>query len=66
MRGFPDGIVGSHEHPNVPYQGNFNRKLFFEEIDGFNVMSLDYNVVLGAEFAVKTIANLTVVLVASS
>jgi hypothetical protein len=60
-----DVVVGSSVNADRPYQGSFNRKLRFDEIDGFNTVSCDYNIFSG-DVTVKIIATYTVNLVSSS
>jgi hypothetical protein len=45
------------------YQGSFNRKVRFDEIDGFTTVSCDYNVVRGGGITKKIIATYTVNLI---
>ena len=60
-----DVVVDGTIDPDQPYQGSFNRKVRFDEIDGFNTVSCDYNVFDG-DVAVKLIVTYTVNLVSSS
>jgi hypothetical protein len=48
------------------YQGSFNRKVRFDEIDGFNTISCDYNVIHDGGIHSKLIVAYTVNLVSSS
>lgn len=52
-----------HVLPDQIYQGSFNRKLRYEEIDGFNAVSCDYSIIHQAEVRVKIIAAFTVSLI---
>ena len=61
-----DVAVVGQVHPDEPYQGSFNRKLLFDEIDGFNTVSCDYNVIFGGDLVAKIIVTYTVNLVSSS
>ena len=61
-----DVVVNGSLDPDKPYQGNFNRKLRFDEIDGFNTVSVDYNVIVGGDVAHKLIVIYTVNLISSS
>jgi hypothetical protein len=61
-----DLVVAGTLHPDEPYQGSFNRKLRFDEIDGFNTVSVDYNVVFDGNVAHKIVVTYTVNLVSSS
>lgn len=61
-----DVVVSGTVHPDQNYQGSFNRKLRFDEIDGFNTVSCDYNVILDGDVAAKIIVTYTVNLVSSS
>ena len=61
-----DVVVGGTLHPDEPYQGSFNRKLRFDEMDGFNTVSVDYNVVFDGNVAHKIIVTYTVSLISSS
>jgi hypothetical protein len=36
-------------HPDEIYQGSFNRKVRFEEINGFNTVTYDYRVIFQGE-----------------
>lgn len=45
------------------YQGSFNRKVRYNEIDGFTTVSCDYEVIDGGEFTRKIIVNYTVNLI---
>ena len=60
-----DLVVGGTVDADRPYQGSFNRKLRFDEIDEFNTVSCDYNIFSG-DVTVKIIATYTVNLVSSS
>lgn len=40
-----DLIVDHHLFPDRPYQGDFIRKVRFEEIDGFNIVTCGYQVI---------------------
>jgi hypothetical protein len=61
-----DVVVSGTLRPDVPYQGSFNHKLRFDEIDGFNTVSVDYNAALDENVAHKVIVTYTVNLVSSS
>ncbi len=61
-----DIVVSSQVKPDQVYQGSFNRKVRFDEIDGFNTISCDYNVIFGGDVAAKIIVTYTVNLVSSS
>ncbi|MGC5334750.1 hypothetical protein [Micromonospora sp. DT62] len=61
-----DVVLLGQVHPDERYQGSFNRKLRFDEIDGLNVVSCDYNVVFGGGFWAKIIVTYVVNLVSSS
>jgi hypothetical protein len=56
-----DGVVDADR----PFQGSFNRRVRFDEIDGFNTVSCDYNIFSG-DVTVKIIVTYTVNLVSSS
>jgi len=60
-----DTVVSGDLHRDQPYTGNVNRKVRFEEIDGFNTVSCDYNVFDG-DVTAKIIVTYTVSLVSSS
>ncbi|MFJ7686024.1 hypothetical protein [Peribacillus butanolivorans] len=45
------------------YQGSFNSKVRYNEIDGFTTVSCDYEVIDGGEFTRKIIVNYTVNLI---
>ena len=55
-----DVVAAGTVHPDEPYQGSFNRKLRFDEIDGFNTVSVDYNVVVDGNVEHKVIVTYTV------
>ena len=61
-----DVVVNGILNPDQPYQGSFNRKLRFDEIDGFNTVSVDYNVIVGGDIVHKIIVTYTVNLIASA
>jgi hypothetical protein len=60
-----DIVVGGFVDPDQPYQGSFNRKVRFDEIDGFTTVSCDYNVLRG-DVPVKLIVTYTVNLISST
>ena len=61
-----DVVSGGTLHPDQSYQGNFNRKLRFDEMDGFNTLSVDYNVLFDSNVAIQIIVSYTVSLISSS
>jgi hypothetical protein len=61
-----DIVVLGTLHPDEPYQGNFNHKVRFDEIDGFTTVSCDYNVISDGNVAHKLIVTYTVSLVSAS
>ena len=61
-----DLVVSGTVHPDEVYQGSFNRKVRFDEIDGFNTVACDYNVIFDGNVEAKIIVTYTVNLVFSS
>lgn len=61
-----DFVLGGQVHSDAPYQGASSHKLVFEEITGFNVVSLPSNGIFEGEAVAKIVANISVVLVSSS
>ena len=61
-----DVVVSGTVHPDQNYQGSFNRKVRFDEIDGFTTVSCDYNVILGGDVVAKIIVSYTVNLISST
>lgn len=64
-RDLTDRIVVLGQAHEVAYQGNFNRKVRFDEIDGFTTVSCDYNA-FHDDVELKIIVTYTVNLVSSS
>lgn len=64
-RDLTDRVVVLGQIHEVVYQGNFNRKVRFDEIDGFSTVSCDYSAFHG-DVALKVVATYTVNLVSSS
>ncbi|MFF8280035.1 hypothetical protein ACF05T_28730 [Streptomyces lateritius] len=60
-----DFVVDGQLQRDVPYQGSFNRKVRFAEIDGIQTITCNYNALSGSEVA-KINVNYTVNLVSSS
>ncbi|GAA2404878.1 hypothetical protein GCM10010420_35670 [Streptomyces glaucosporus] len=58
-----DIVVSGQLHPDRVYQGNFNRKVRFDEMDGFNKISCDYSVIFNGDVAAKIIVTYTVKLI---
>ncbi|MCP9213511.1 hypothetical protein [Streptomyces cucumeris] len=59
-----DIVLSGQLHPDRVYQGNFNRQVRFDEINGLKTVSCDYNVILNGDVAAKLIVTYTVKLVA--
>jgi hypothetical protein len=47
-------VVKGNLHPDEPYQGPFNHHVRFDEIDGFNTVSDEYNVIFDGKVTHKS------------
>jgi hypothetical protein len=65
QRDLTERIVISGQGSEVTYQGSFNHKVRFDEIDGFQTITVDYNA-LHFDIVAKILVTYTVNLVSSS